>query len=154
MRANLINVVVASLLLGIPSAAQATPKIQHWKAPSGALVYFVENHDLPMLDVAVSFPAGSGFDRAEKSGLAGLTHGLLDLGAVGMNEDDIARKLADIGALLAGNFDADRANISLRTLSSLAERDEALTILARVLQRPLFPESVLKREKASDGYPL
>ena len=33
-------------------------------------------------------------------------------------------------------------------LSSKAERDEALTIMARVLQRPLFPEAVLAREKA------
>jgi len=70
-------------LLCFTTVAQATPKIQHWQAPSGAQVYFVENHDLPMLDVAVDFPAGSGFDNAEKSGLAGLTHALLDLGAEG-----------------------------------------------------------------------
>jgi zinc protease len=101
-----------------------------------------------MLDVAVDFPAGSGFDSAEKSGLAGLTHALLDLGAEGMSEDDIARRLADIGAQFGGTFDADRSNIALRTLSSRAERDEALAIMARVLQRPLFPEAVLAREKS------
>lgn len=147
MRAKLSVAILSSLLLGFTLVAHATPKIQHWQAPSGARVYFVENHDLPMLDVAVDFPAGSGFDSAEKSGLAGLTHGLLDLGAEGMNEDEIARKLADIGAQLGGNFDADRSNIALRTLSSKAERDEALAIMARVLQRPLFPETVLAREK-------
>lgn len=147
MRTNLLIVVAASSLLNFATVAHATPKIQHWQAPSGAQVYFVENHDLPMLDVAVDFPAGSGFDSAEKSGLAGLTRGLLDLGAEGMSEDDIARKLADIGAQLGGSFDADRSNIALRTLSSSAERDEALAIMARVLQRPLFPEAVLAREK-------
>lgn len=148
MCAKLIVAIAASLLLGFSLAANATPKIQHWQAPSGAQVYFVENHDLPMLDVAVDFPAGSGFDSAEKSGLAGLTHGLLDLGAEGMSEDDIARRLADIGAQFGGTFDADRSNIALRTLSSRVERDEALTIMARVLQRPLFPETVLAREKS------
>ncbi len=70
------------------ASALATPKIEHWQADSGARVYFVENHDLPMLDVAVSFAAGSGFDTAEKSGLAALTHGLLDLGAEGLSEDE------------------------------------------------------------------
>jgi zinc protease len=134
----------ASFLSG---SALATPQIQHWQAGSGARVYFVENHDLPMLDVAVNFAAGSGFDTAEKSGLAGLTHGLLDLGAEGMNEDEIARKLADIGAQTGGDFDADRASVSLRTLSSTAEREQALDILARVLQHPLFPKNVLEREK-------
>ncbi|MDE2117068.1 MAG: insulinase family protein [Betaproteobacteria bacterium] len=128
-------------------AALATPQIQHWQAPSGAQVYFVENHDLPILDVAVDFAAGSSFDTAEKAGLAGLTNGLLDLGAEGMSEDDIARNLADIGAQMGGRFDADRSGMSLRTLSSAAERDQALNILARVLQRPLFPENVLAREK-------
>ena len=131
----------------ISGAALATPQIQHWQATSGAQVYFVENHDLPILDVAVDFAAGSSFDTEEKAGLAGLTHSLLDLGAEGMSEDDIARSLADIGAQMGGRFDADRSGMSLRTLSSAAERDQALNILARVLQRPLFPEPVLAREK-------
>src|SRR5512135_2470696 len=85
----------------------ATPLIQHWQAPSGAQVYFVEDHDLPMLDAAVNFPAGSGFDTAEKSGLAAMTQGKLDHGAEGLSEDDISRKLADIGAELSGSFDQD-----------------------------------------------
>lgn len=144
---KLIIAGVAGLMLGFASIAGATPKIQHWQAPSGAQVYFVENHDLPMLDVAVDFPAGSGFDSAEKSGLAELTHALLELGAEGMSEDDIASKLADTGAQLGGYFDADRASIAVRTLSSRAERDEALAVMARVVQRPLFSETVLAREK-------
>ena len=135
------------LLLGVTSSAYATPKIMHWQTASGARVLFVENHDLPMLDVSVVFAAGSGYDAAEKSGLAGLTHGMLDLGVEGLSEDDIARKLADIGANLGGSFDPDRAGVSLRTLSSAAERDQALDIMARVLQHPLFPENVLAREK-------
>jgi zinc protease len=147
MRDNLIVIFAISLIIGLNSSVYAGPEIQHWQAPSGAQVYFVENHDLPMLDVAVDFPAGSGFDTAEKSGLAGLTHALLELGAEGMSEDDIARKLADIGAQLGGHFDMDRSNIALRTLSSNAEREEALTVMARVLQRPLFAEEILAREK-------
>lgn len=127
--------------------AFATPKIQHWQAPSGAQVYFVEDHDLPMLDVAVNFAAGSGFDDAAKPGVADMVHGLLNLGVEGLNEDDIARKLADIGAQLGGHFDADRSGMTLRTLSSVAQRDVALDILARVLQHALFPEAVLAREK-------
>ena len=146
MYAKLSRLIATSLLL-VSVSAQATPVIQQWQAPSGAQVYFVENHDLPMLDAAVAFPAGSGFDTADKSGLAGLTLGLLSQGAEGMNEDDISRRLADVGAQMGGNFDADRAGVSIRTLSSKAEREEALTVMARMLQRPLFPEAVLAREK-------
>lgn len=132
----------------VASAAIAAPSIQHWQSASGAKVLFVENRDIPMLDVAVSFPAGSSFDSADKSGLAGLAHHLLDLGSEGLSEDDVARGMADIGAQLGGSFDQDRASVSLRTLSSAAERDRALGIMALVLQRPLFRGEVLAREKA------
>ncbi len=140
-------IVALSLTLGLVTLAHATPKIQHWQAPSGAQVYFVENHDLPMLDVSVDFPAGSGFDQAEKSGLAGLTRSLLVLGSEGLGEDEISRGLADIGAQMGGNFDADRSGVSLRTLSSKAERDAGLKIISSILQHPLFPQGVLEREK-------
>jgi len=150
--------VVVSKLIWIPiffivtfcclvNSAFATLQIQHWQATSGAQVYFVENHDLPMLDVAVDFAAGSGFDDMAKPGIAGLTNGLLDSGVEGLSEDDIGRKLADIGAQKAEHVDADRAGLSMRTLSNPTERDVALDILARLLQHPLFPDEVLAREK-------
>ena len=135
------------VLCSSTAIAYATPNIQHWQSASGAKVLFVEDHDIPMLDVAVTLQAGSSFDTAEKSGVAGLTHQLLDAGSEGLNEDEISRGMADIGAQFTGNFDQDRSGVSLRTLSSAAERDKALDIMARVLQHPLFPEAVLAREK-------
>lgn len=130
------------------STAFAGPHIQHWQAPSGAQVYFVENHNLPIVDVAVNFPAGSGFDTARRSGLAAMTQDMLEHGAKGLNEDAISRRLADVGAELNGNFDKDRAGLSLRTLSSAGERTKALKVLAAVLQHPSFPARILAREKA------
>lgn len=127
--------------------ARAILPIQHWQTANGARVYFVENHDLPILDLSIEFPAGAGYDRPEKSGTASMTNRLLRLGADGMNEDEIARRLADVGAQMGGRFDVDRAGLSLRTLSSRAERSEALTVFARLLRAPEFPGSVLEREK-------
>lgn len=142
------KIFVTALVYGCGIAtAFATPHIEHWQAASGAQVYFVEDHDLPMLDVAVNFPAGSAYDSAEKAGLAGLTYSLLDLGAEGMNEDEISRGMADVGAVMGGGFDPDRVSVSVRTLSNPAERDQALGILSKVLQHPLFPDEVLAREK-------
>ncbi|HET9663519.1 MAG TPA: pitrilysin family protein [Burkholderiales bacterium] len=138
----------AVLLLFAAASARAALPIQHWQTPGGARVYFVENHDLPMADVSVEFPAGAAYDSEQKSGAASMTQRLLRLGADGMNEDDIARGIADVGAQLGGNFNTDRAGLSLRTLSSREERTRALDILGRLLQRPVFPAAVLEREKA------
>lgn len=138
---------LAVLLCMLPLTVQAAVTIQHWRTPEGARVYFVESRELPMLDVAVSFPAGSARDPAAKSGLAQLTHTVLDQGAGGLSETAIAHGLADVGAVLSGSFDRDRAAVSLRTLSSAPEKTQALDLLTRVLQRPEFPAGVVKREK-------
>jgi zinc protease len=146
-KAKLAKYFGAATLCCISTIAFATPNIQQWKSASGAKVLFVENHDIPMLDVAVTLQAGSSFDAPGKSGVAGLTHQLLDAGSDGLSEDQISSGMADIGAQFGGGFDPDSASVSLRTLSSPAERDKALDIMARVLQHPLFPEAVLAREK-------
>lgn len=137
----------ALLLLAASGWAQAILPIQHWETAGGARVLFVENHDLPIIDVAVEFPAGAAYDGKEKAGLARMTNRVLQLGAQDLGEDDIARRLADVGALMSGRFDTDRAGLSLRTLSGAKERSQALDVFAAVLQKPLFPAGVLSREK-------
>jgi zinc protease len=147
MRSDLARIAAFAVLALFAQAACAILPIQHWETQRGARVYFVENHDLPILDVSVDVPAGSAFDTREKSGAANMTANMLRLGAGGMDEDEIARKLADVGAQLAGRFDADRAGAGVRTLSSAAERRQALDILARLLSQPEFRADVLEREK-------
>jgi len=136
-----------ALLLSLPLSAQAALAIQHWQTPHGTQVIFVESHELPILDISVDFPAGSARDPGDQAGLAQLTHILLDQGAGGLSDTAIAHRLADVGAVLGGTFDRDRGGVTVRTLSSQAEKDAALDILARVLQQPDFPQAVIKREK-------
>jgi zinc protease len=139
--------VVAVMLAAVVLPARALVSIQHWQTASGARVYFVENRDLPMLDLSVEFPAGAGYDQTAKSGVASMTNRLLQLGADGMSEDEIARRFADVGAQFGGRFSTDYAGISLRTLVSDKERRQALDVFARILRHPDFPQAVLEREK-------
>ena len=138
---------MALLLWLVAAPAWSLLPIQHWQTKHGARVYFVEARNLPMLDLSVDFPAGSAYDTAEKSGVAAMTQGLLRLGAGGLSEDEIARRMADTGAQFGGRVDSDRAGLSLRTLSSIEERKAALDLFARSLERPEFPQAVLDREK-------
>src|SRR5215210_3859057 len=111
MRRNAAGLLLGLALMAIVQAAHALLPIQHWQTQRGARVYFVENRDLPMLDVSVDFPAGAGFDTPEKSGAANMTANMLRLGAGGMDEDTIARGFADIGAQYGGRFDQDRGGV-------------------------------------------
>lgn len=140
--------IIFIVVLMVSFTANAAVKIEQWQTSTGAEVYFVENHDLPIVDVSVNFAAGSARDTADKSGLAGVTRYMMTLGAAGMSDETIANKMADVGAVLGGDFDADRASFKLRTLSSEREKMQALTVFRQVLQTPDFPEAVLTREKA------
>lgn len=142
---QILTIVVSSLFALNSNAAV---KIQQWQTSTGSEVYFVENHDLPIVDLSVNFAAGSAHDTAEKSGVAGITKYMMTLGADGMSDEVIANKMADIGAILSGDFDADRVGFKLRTLSSTREQTLALEVFTKVLQKPDFPEAVLAREKA------
>ena len=139
---------LACLFVFSATPAHAGVTIQSWQAKSGAKVLFVENHDLPMLDVAVHFDAGSRRDIPKRLGRASLTVSLMQLGAGGLSEEVIAKRLADVGAQMGASFEADRAGYSLRTLSSAREREQALQMLTTVLTAPDFPEPVVQREKA------
>ena len=138
--------VALTLLCALP--AWAGLNIQHWETSRGAQVVFVENHDLPMLDVSVDFSAGSARETRALSGLARLTRHVMTLGAGEYSEKDIAEQMADVGAVLSGRFDADRAGFQLRTLSGDAERGQALAVLAAVLSAPRFEPEIVSREKA------
>lgn len=148
--------IFALTLIGV-APAQATLKIQSWTLPNGAKVLFVENHSIPILDISVEFDAGSRRDPQGKSGTAALTNamlarGLREAGAPApepaMTEAQISDALADIAAQRGGGASADRAGASLRTLSSRAERDAAVTLLARLLAHPSFPQDFFARDKA------
>ncbi|MFU2486201.1 M16 family metallopeptidase [Thauera sp. WH-1] len=135
-------------LLGLASPALAGPQIQHWMAPTGARVHFVESRALPLVDIQVSFAAGTALDPADKAGLASMTQALLDAGAGDLDEQTIADRKADLGAQVRGGADNDRASLSLRSLSSSAELDAAVELVATLLARPSFPADVLERERA------
>ena len=142
---KIIQFLIVLLTSLLALSANAAVKINHWQTSAGSDVYFVENHDLPIVDIAVNFPAGSARDTQATSGAAGVTRYMMTLGAAGMNEEVITNKFADIGAILGGELDNDRAAFKLRTLTS--ESAKALDTFKQLLHKPDFPQAVLEREK-------
>lgn len=146
-------------LLTVSSFAHAALNIQHWVLDNGARVYFVENHTIPIVDVNVDFDAGARRDAAGKAGLASLTNAMLARGLrqvtlpdgsvePSMSEAQISNAVADVAAQRGGGAGTDRAGMSMRTLSSKAERDQSVLMLARLLSQPAFPEDLFSRDKA------
>ena len=143
-----VFLVAAAMLWMAASVAEAALPIQHWTTTSGARVYFVASRSIPMLDINVDFDAGGRRVATDKAGLGGLTHSLVKAGSAGHSEEEISRRIADVGAQLGGSVDRDRAGFSLRTLSSERERAQAIATFAEILQAPVFPDAAFAREKA------
>ena len=147
MRALTRSLIALTMALAAPLASAAVD-IQQWVASTGARVSFVETHALPIVDIQVDFAAGSAYAPAGKSGLAGLTAGLLDAGTRQRDENVLADRFADLGARFGASAETDRASITLRTLSNATEREAAIDLLAEVIQQPAFPQAVFERERA------
>ncbi|MCI1004122.1 pitrilysin family protein [Herbaspirillum sp. C7C8] len=148
------SLLLLPLALLASAPASAALAIQSWTQPDGARVLFVANHAIPMLDVSVQFDAGQRRDPADKAGLAELTVASLTRGveaadgAPALSEAQILDGFADVAAQQQGGAGQDRAGVSLRTLSSSAERDAALGLLGRMLAHPAFPQAGLERDRA------
>jgi zinc protease len=128
------------------AALQAMPAIQHWVTESGARVYFVPAPELPMVDVNITFAAGSARD-AGHPGLASLTSTLLDKGAAGLSADEIAVRVESLGARLSTSSARDMASVSLRSLSDSAHLQPGLALLRDVAGSPDFNQADFERER-------
>lgn len=129
------------------ATAQATLPIEHWVTSNGARVYFVRADTIPMLDVRIDFDAGSRLDPPARTGLASFTAGMLARGIEGADETQISERFARLGAIDGAGAGSDRAHVSLRTLVDDGRAGAAIELLARIVARPVFPESVLERER-------
>ncbi len=126
------------------SAVQAAPQIQTWHTANGAVVYFVEARELPIVDVNVVFDAAGSRD-GELPGLAALTNGLLAEGAGDLSADSIAEGFAELGVEFGNSSLRDMASVSLRSLSDPKKLDPAVELLSLVLTRPGFPADAFDR---------
>lgn len=145
---NFIRFFITLLIFCFSAASHAALDIQHWQTSQGTRVYFVENHNLPIIDLKVNFYAGSAYESADKAGVAGITRYMMKLGAAGKTDEEIEKGFADVGAIMGGGAGADATGFGLRTLSSEQEKQASLNLFKQVLQQPDFPAEVLAREKA------
>ena len=121
--------------------------IQSWQTSNGAKVMFVAAPELPMLDIQVSFDAGSARDGTQ-FGLANMTMGLLGTATTEHTEDEISAAFNDLGAQIGGSANRDMAQLSLKTLTRPSILQPALAMFQEVLHHPVFGEEILTREKS------
>lgn len=123
---------------------QAGPKIEHWTTDKGLRVYYVSAPDLPMLDIRLIVDAGSARD-GDQPGLALLTSNMLNKGAAGLTEDQLAEEFESIGAVFSSGASMDMGWAGLRTITLEREQKMALDTWLKVIAKPDFPAKDFER---------
>ncbi len=139
-----MGAVILLAVLFLVQPAEANPDIQHWSTNNGARVYFVPAPELPMVDIQVTFDAGSARD-GKRPGLARFTSGMLEEGAGPLDANAIAERFDSLGAQFSASSQRDMAYASLRSLTAPEQLEPALQTFAMLLGQPSFPASALER---------
>lgn len=131
-------------VFGFSVLAKPLMKIQKVSLDHGAHLYLVSSHDLPVVDVRVTFRAGSSYD-GHMFGLANMTNALMNEGSGGKSADEVANELSDEGAQV--NFSSGRlmGSLSLRSMSDEDHLKKSLAIFHRMLMAPNFSEKAFVR---------
>lgn len=156
------NRAITSLLIGAATLfssqiAWGALPIQQWTQPSGARVWLVESHGIPMVDVNLDFDAGTRRDPADKAGLAGVTASMTGKGIAArdglpaLDENQLSEAWADLGAGFGGSASTDRMSFSLRSLTYPDLLPKAVQLAARQLGEPSFPPDVWVRDRQRMG---
>ena len=138
---------LSALLLFGAQSAWSTPAVMDWQTEAGSRVFFVESHELPIVDIRLLFDAGTLREPAGKNGLAVLVNSLLDEGAGELDATAVSFDFERLGALYSAASGYDYAFVSLRSLSDPTLLEPALVNLRRVITGPTFPGKAVERQK-------
>ena len=132
------------------AARPPLPPAPAWQAPvptkSGNVVVLPE-HELPIVHVLVTIPAGSALDPPNRPGLAAAVAGMLQDGGAGTRSaPELAQAFADLGTEVEEHVDADQVQLQLTVLAR--NLDRALALLRDLVERPRFDAADWQRARA------
>jgi len=124
-------------------AALDFPAVERARLSNGMEVQFVRRATVPVVQMALSFDAGTASDSPDKLGLATLTATLLDEGTGRRTSVQIAEEAERLGASLAAGASLDRTRVFMSALKpNLAA---SLELMADVVRNPAFPPAEVER---------
>jgi predicted Zn-dependent peptidase len=109
---------------------------------NGMVLYLLEDHELPLIDITAAIRGGSKFEPPELAGLGSLTGTVMRTGGtLRMPPQEIDETLEFIDALVAVSIERESGSASLSVLKK--DLDVGLDIFAQILREPAFdPEKL------------
>lgn len=120
------------------------PNYTSFKLSNGLTFNLMEQHDVPIVDVSILFPAGAIYDH-EKAGLASLTATALKHGTISFSKAKLEEELDFIGA----NIDtyANKEYAGLSSNFAAKDKEKVLLLIKEVVLNPVFDSTEFEKEK-------
>jgi zinc protease len=134
---------ISAVMLSV-SAAHAL-EIKRTKLSNGAVLLVSEQHQLPMVSIAIAFDAGSRRDPSASGGLAELTAASLEQGTKQLSAEEFNQKTDFMGSSISIEADRDYAYASMTSLKKY--ESDTLHLLAQSLASPGLRDSDIVRKR-------
>jgi predicted Zn-dependent peptidase len=131
-----------------PPLSFSVPKSERVVLENGMIVYLLEDHELPLVNMNAYVRTGAIYEPPEKAGLAGLTGTVIRSGGTkDISPEKLDAELEFMASAIESNIGPEVGNVSLSTLSR--NLDPTLELFARVLRAPAFREDRVTLAKNS-----
>jgi len=130
-----------------PPLNQPQPPVpQRVELDNGMIIYLLEDHELPIIDIAVRLRTGAIYEQVDKVGLAEITGAVMRTGGTtSKTGDELDEILENLAASVEVGIGDDSGSASMSVLKE--DLDTGLSILADVLMNPAFREDKIDLEK-------
>lgn len=123
------------------------PKTQRVVLENGIVLYILENHELPLININALVKTGTMYDPEGKAGVAELTTYVMRTGGTEkLNSTEIDNQLDSIAASASVAMSMESSQVNFSILNK--DIDQGLDLLAQILIQPAFEQNkfVLARQ--------
>ncbi|MCQ4574630.1 MAG: insulinase family protein [Candidatus Brocadiales bacterium] len=122
------------------------PRVERRVLPNGMILFMLEDHELPLVNITAAVRTGSIYEPADKAGLASLTgYVMRSGGTTNMSAEEINRELEYMAASVETSIGREEGSIGLSVMTK--DLDKTLEIFADILRHPAFPEDKIEQRK-------
>ncbi len=125
------------------------PEINRVELDNGMILFLVEDHELPLIEMTSFIGVGSVYEPEDKIGLAGITGSVMRTGgSESMPGEQMDEELERIASSVETSIGLTTGSASLSTLK--VNLDTTLSIFADVIMNPAFPEDKIQLAKVQE----
>ncbi|MEJ7860550.1 MAG: pitrilysin family protein [Pyrinomonadaceae bacterium] len=130
-----------------PDPKISFPSIEKLKLSNGLKVWVVRHNELPIATISLVVKSGATAERADKSGIAGITLSQLNQGTKNRSADEVENQLQSLGIFRATFNTWGHSQFLIQTLTK--NLDKSLDIFSDLIVNPTFPEEELNKHRQS-----